>query len=154
MLRDALYMKEVSMTHEAIPGVRGGSLSYTICSGDELVSRIKIKFEDRSEKLFNELYRLYRERWGKPERWDGNAFKTIQAWGWILGKGTPDEVEVILMHSKVDDLRPGVSIKMTLTNLWAVERSCWEQQQVKDRTSGKSKDASVEAVNLKDFVPH
>ena len=151
-LPDVLFMKEVKLKPGAIPGIRGGSLSYGICIGEKRVARMKLKFADRGEQLFRDLDRLYRSRFGRPDDWVGNAFRTIQAWQWILGKGGSDEVEIILMHSKVDDMRPGVSIKMTLTTLWEEERACWER--TRDREDVDEEYGDMEIRSLEDFVPH
>lgn len=151
-LPDMPYLWEASLKPGAIPGVRGGSLSYSGCSEQDRLIRMKLKFADRSEQLFKELHRLYQRRWGKPDQWMGNAFKTVQAWQWILGKGGPDEVEVILMYSKVDDMRPGVSIKMTLNTLLHAEHVCWEQS--RDREDVDDAYGEMEIQRLEDFVPH
>ncbi|WP_045220971.1 hypothetical protein [Desulfonatronum thioautotrophicum] len=160
---DVLFMKEAKLKPWVIPGVRGGSLSYTACRDEELVSRVKIKFAERSESLFRDLFadpteklfrdlnRMYRERWGRPDQWLGNPFNTIQAWKWILGKDGPEQVEVVLMYSKVEDVRPGVSIKMTHTTLWDEERACWEQS--RDR-EGMDMNGEKEIRRLEDFIPH
>jgi hypothetical protein len=150
---DVLFIKEVKLKPGAIPGVRGGSLSYTVCSGEKRVARVKLKFADRSEKLFKDLDRLYRNTWGKPDQWQGDAFKNVQAWQWVLGKGGDEEVEVVLMYSKVDDMRPGVSIKMTLTSLWEQERECWERQRAGVRHA-EGFEADTRIRNIQDFVPH
>ncbi|SDB08366.1 hypothetical protein SAMN05660653_00393 [Desulfonatronum thiosulfatophilum] len=150
-LPDVLFMKEVKLKPGAIPGVRGGSLSYSVCGDQKLVARMKLKFVDRDEQLFRDLDRLYRERWGRPDQWAGDHFRTIQAWLWLLGD-EQETVEVILMHSKLDDMRPGVSIKMTHLTLWEEERACWERQL--DRESPPLDAEAMQIRNLEDFVPH
>lgn len=161
---DALFIKEVKLIPWAIPGVRGGSLSYTACREEELLIRVKLKFTERGESLFRDLFsdsgerlfrdlnRLYRDRWGRPDMWLGNAFNTIQAWQWILGKDGSEQVEVVLMYSKVEDTRPGVSIKMTLTTLWEEERACWER--ARDQAIFDADHGEREIRRLEDFVPH
>ncbi len=152
-LPDVLFMKEVKLMPGAIPGVRGGSLSYSVCSEEKRVARVKLKFVDRSEDLFKNLNQLYRKRWGSPDQWVGNAFRTIQAWLWLLGD-KDDRVEVILMHSKLDDMRPGVSIKMTFLSLWEEERICWEREMERIREDVTPTVEAMRIESIEDFVPH
>lgn len=161
---DVLFMREARIKPGAIPGIRGGSLSYTACREEQLVARMKLKFvqhggslfrdlfEDPEKALFDELLQMYRDRLGRPDEWLGNAFNTVQAWQWTLGKDQPEQVEIILMYSKVEDLRPGVSIKMTLTSLWEEERACWEL--TRDREHVDEEYGVMEIRRLEDFVPH
>jgi hypothetical protein len=148
---DIMFMKEVKFKPYFRNGLRGGSLLYATCGDEEKVARAKLKFADRSEKLFNELNKLYVQKFGKANQWQGNAFHTVKAWQWLLHEGQ-DSVEVILMYSKLDDLRPGVSIKVTLNNLWEKERACWEAKTGEHATSYERHDSSD--VDLNDFVLH
>lgn len=123
-LRDAAYVTEVNINPVHFAGVRGGSLSYGNCARKGEVLRIKLKFEDRSMDLFNDLLDLYKDTYGDPDTWKGDAFHNIIAWEWSFGQGV-DRVTVLLMYSKIEDLRPGVSIKMTARGRWNEEQSCY-----------------------------
>lgn len=145
---DAPFLTEAHIKGGTLPGVRGGSLVFGNCVHPEKILRIKIKFEDRSQKLFKRLLKLYKERFGDAQNWLGDPFHNVIAWEWVFTE-KDDTVNVVLMWSRDPELRPGVSIKMTWQSRLEQEFDCFQK---KHRESGGGKGRNVR-LSLGDFVP-
>lgn len=146
---DAPFLTEVHLTPDFIPGIRGGSLTYANCDRSGDLVRIKLKFHDRSQKLFNTLVDKYTAAYGKADSYQGDAFRNVIAWQWTFTKGK-ERVTLLLMWSRDKEIRPGVSIKMTLSSLFESEYHCFKKQfDRKERKRG----GATKIQNLNDFVP-
>lgn len=148
-MRDAAFATEVNIRPDAFPGIRGGSLTYGNCARKGAVLRVKLKFEDRDMSLFNELLDLYKKQFGAPDSWQGDAFHNIVAWEWDFGKGQ-EQTRLLLMYSKIEDLRPGVSIKMTAQGHWDEEQRCYTESHEYMR---KHKHMTKESFDIQDYIP-
>ncbi|QGY39093.1 hypothetical protein GM415_02785 [Pseudodesulfovibrio cashew] len=113
---DAPYLTEVHLKSDSIPGIRGGSLTFANAEAEGKLVRIKLKFHNRSQKFFDQLLRRYENAFGKPDSYEGDAFRNVIAWKWNFSRGK-ERVSVLLMWSRESEMRPGVSIKMTLDSL-------------------------------------
>lgn len=118
--RDALFLNEMSIDPSQIPGTKGGSLSTGNSSEQERVIMIKLKFLDTSKQLYDVLEKYYREAFGAPDKWLGDAFHNVISWQWTKKEGD-DVVEIVLTYSKDQEIRPGVSVKMVLRSAWQHE---------------------------------
>lgn len=125
-MRDAPFLSEATLKPGQLPGIRGGSLTYGNCAKPGRLLRIKLKFADRSKKLFDKLLVRYQKQFGMPQNWLGDPFHVVMAWEWVFTRGER-EVRLVLMHSNDPEVRPGVSIKMTLQSLWQREYECWKK---------------------------
>ncbi|MCA1943788.1 MAG: hypothetical protein LDL30_00695 [Desulfovibrio sp.] len=148
--RDALYVNEVDLRNELFPGVRGGSISYGNCANPGTVVGVKLKLDDPAQSTFNALYARYEKAFGKPDEYQGDAFKTIIAWKWRFRKDN-EEVQVVLTWSKDPEMRPGTSIKLRHRTLWEAEYLC--QQQQRSRTGGSDAGTALPAGQLDRFLP-
>lgn len=146
---DAPFLTEVHLTPDFVPGIRGGSLTYANCDRTGDVVRIKFKFHDRSQRLFNRLVDKYTEAYGKADSYQGDAFRNVIAWQWEFTEGD-EHVTLLLMWSRDKEMRPGVSIKMTLSSLFESEYDCFKQKfdRIEKRKGGASR-----IRNLNEFVP-
>lgn len=124
---DAPFLTEVHLTPDYIPGVRGGSLTYANCAEKGKLVRVKLKFHDRSKDLFEKLLDKYTKRYGKPDSYQGDAFKNVIAWQWDFARNG-EKLDVLLMWSRDKSMRPGVSIKMTITSLFESEYECFREE--------------------------
>lgn len=147
-LPDAPFLTEVHLKSDFVPGIRGGSLTYANCDDIGKLVRIKFKFHDRSEKLFKKLLEKYEAAYGKPDSYEGDAFRNIIAWKWNFVSGG-DRVSLLLMWSRRKEMRPGVSIKMTLESVMSSEYLCYEE---KYRRLEASKGGPSKIKSLDDFV--
>ncbi|QJB56402.1 hypothetical protein [Pseudodesulfovibrio sp. zrk46] len=145
---DAPFLSEVHLDGDYLPGVRGGSLTYGNCDNAGKVVRIKLKFHDRSMRLFDKLLAKYKKAYGNPDSYEGDAFKNVIAWRWNFSQDG-QKVSVILMWSRVKELRPGVSIKMSLDSMIESEYECYRVQV--DRLKAK-KGGVTKIENLDEFV--
>jgi hypothetical protein len=146
---DIPFLTEMSLAPDSVPGVRGGSLSYGNCLGQSRLVRIKLKFHDRSQKFFNALVERYTARFGKPDSYQGDTFRNVIAWQWDFARGD-EAVSLLLMWSRDKEMRPGVSIKMTLESLLDAEYECFRA--ATDRQE-KGRKGSTAVRDLNEFVP-
>lgn len=148
-LSDSPFLSEMNLRPDAVPGVRGGSLTYGNCLGDRKLLRVKLKFHDTSQKLFNALLKKYTKQFGEPDNYQGDTFKNVIAWQWNFSRGE-EAVSLLLMWSRDKEMRPGVSIKMTLESLLDAEYACYKAAFDKRE---KDKGGTTAIRNLDDFVP-
>jgi len=125
-LSDAPFLSESQLKAENLPGVRGGSLAFGNCESEGRLVRIKLKFADRGQGLFNKLYDRYEASFGKPDKYLGDAFKNVIAWQWRFENGKGGRVSLVLMWSRDKEIRPGVSIKMTQETMMDEEFKCYK----------------------------
>ncbi|NDV20072.1 hypothetical protein GO013_11665 [Pseudodesulfovibrio sp. JC047] len=122
---DAPFLSEAMIKPNALPGVRGGSLIFGNCLHKHELVGIKLKFHDRSKKLFDRLYKRYVKEFGEPATYVGDAFKNVIAWQWLFTNDEKEEVALVLMWSRSPQMRPGVSIKMTHKTREKQELDCY-----------------------------
>lgn len=144
-MSDSPFLDEVLIKRDSLPGVRGGSLNYGNCANKNKLVRIKIKFNDRSQKFFNVLLDEYTDKFGKPDNYQGDAFKNVIAWEWLFKNNRNEEVSVLLMWSRDKEIRPGVSIKMTNLTLLEKEFVCFKNKDYEFEKGEGTKIKSLEA---------
>jgi len=145
---DNPYLTEAVIRPNALPGVRGGSLAYGNCKAKDRLVRIKIKFYDMNQELFDKLHNKYLAAFGKPDEYIGDAFKNVIAWLWKFENSDGQTISLVLMWSRDKELRPGVSIKMTNRTLLAAEHNCYMTKMGK---GGKKKRTRIRSLDT--FVP-
>lgn len=145
---DAPFMSEVHLDPDSIPGIRGGSLTFGNCAAPGKLLRIKLKFHDRSQGLFKKLLEKYQNTYGKPDSYEGDAFRNVIAWQWNFINGD-QKVTLLLMWSREKEMRPGVSIKMTYASMVDTEYECFNAQ---FDAIEKSKGGPSRIKRLDDFI--
>lgn len=146
---DAPFLDVVTLKPDFVSGVRGGSLEFANCNEVGKVARIKLKFHNRGQDLFNKLLVKYKDVYGKPDNYKGDAFKNVIAWEWKFVEGDK-KVDILLMWSRDKEIRPGVSIKMTYASLLDKEYDCFKRKMNMEVT-GKGGPSKIKDLNL--FVP-
>lgn len=124
---DAPFLTDAHLEADAIPGIRGGSIIYANCEDVGKVVRVKLKFFDRSQRFFDKLVKEYKKAYGDPNSYEGDAFKNVIAWRWNFVRDG-EKVSVLLMWSRKNDIRPGVSIKMSLDSKIESEYKCYKKK--------------------------
>lgn len=147
-MSDAPFLTEALIQPEALSGVRGGSLNYGNCKNKGKLVRIKLKFNDRSQKFFDKLLKRYKAAFGKPDSYQGDAFKNVIAWEWWFKNAKGEKISLLLMWSRDNEIRPGVSIKMTQSSLYDQEYDCFK---TKDYHFENGKGTAVKS--LEEYVP-
>ena len=103
-------------------GFDSGSILYGTCVAPNRIVRIKLKYEDSSEKFFKTLLERYKQRFGNPDEWRGDPFHVVIAWKWAFTDPDGRRVTLILQHNTQDEEEKiGNSVKMTLSNEMAAE---------------------------------
>jgi len=144
---DVPFMSETHLVPGFISGIRGGSLGYANCSNLDKVVRIKLKFYDRSQELFDKLLKKYKKAYGNPDSYEGDAFKNVIAWQWNFNHDG-QRVSLMLMWSRKLEIRPGVSIKMSLDSMIDSEYECYKVKM----DSHPESDEKTKIRNLADFI--
>jgi len=146
---DAPFLTEVHLKPDFLEGVRGGSLTYANCKEKDKLVRIKLKFHNRGQELFQNLLDQYKAAFGDPDSYQGDSFRNVIAWQWDFAKGD-QKVSVLLMWSRDKETRPGVSIKMTLESMLDAEYACFRERmdQLERKRGGPTK-----IKNLNEFIP-
>lgn len=148
---DAPFLSEAQIKPDALPGVRGGSLAFGNCKSEGRLVRIKLKFHDRGQGLFNKLYDRYEAAFGKPDKYEGDAFRNVIAWQWFFEDGKGGRVSLVLMWSRDREIRPGVSIKMTQETLLDEEYACYKAS---EQGGGMGKRGMTKIHSLDAYMPH
>ena len=146
---DAPFLSESLLKTENLPGIRGGSLAFGNCESEGRLVRIKLKFADHGQGLFNRLYDRYESRFGKPDKYLGDAFKNVIAWEWNFTDGKGGRVSLVLMWSRDKEIRPGVSIKMTQETMMDEEFKCYKAS----RKGAMGKMGKTKIGSLDAYVP-
>lgn len=140
-IRYQLYFAEVEI--EFMPQFKSGLIAYGTCRDAGRIVRIKLKYLDSSEKLFNQLLERIKSRYGKPTEWRGDSFGIVKAWKWSFTDKNNNRISMILQHNTRDDEeKKGNAIKMTMYNLVEEERRCFESKEKARRAekgSGKNR---------------
>ncbi|MDD3312928.1 hypothetical protein [Pseudodesulfovibrio sp.] len=146
---DSPFLTEMHLKPDFLDGVRGGSLTYANCKEKDKLVRIKLKFHNRGQALFEDLLARYKAAFGDPDSYQGDTFRNVIAWQWDFTKGDR-RVSVLLMWSRDKETRPGVSIKMTLESAMDAEYACFRERmdQLEKKRGGPSKIKDLNA-----FVP-
>ena len=121
------YLKEVVVTDWH--GFRKGIISYGICAFPGRIVRISMKYEDSSKDFFDELLKKYRDKFGKPAKWGGDAFGILSKWKWIFIDENNRTVNMILQHNlKNDNENIGNIVKLYYPEREREERLCFIEQ--------------------------
>jgi hypothetical protein len=120
------YLKEVIFTD--IEGFRKGFITYGVCNRPGEVLRIKLKYQDKSYKLFEQLLRKYRESFGEKPKFTGDTFGNVKSWEWSLTNDQGQRVKLVLQHNLKDsDESMGNTLKLSLPDLMNEERICFNK---------------------------
>lgn len=109
---------------DVVPGAGfdSGSILYGTCVAPNRIVRIKLKYEDSSEKFFRTLLDRYKQRFGEPDEWRGDPFHVVIAWKWVFTDPEGRRISLILQHnSRDEEEKIGNSVKMTLSDEMAAE---------------------------------
>lgn len=148
-IRHMESLKEVEV--KRIPGFKSGLVYYTTCMKPSRIVRIKLKYEDSSRRFYETLLEKFKMKFGQPTEWRGDPFRVIIAWKWSFTDSENNNISLILQHNIKDaEEKMGNVVKMTMTNLYAGERVCFEM----NHPGGVQEPLDAGgAVNWDDLVP-
>jgi hypothetical protein len=124
------YINEVEISKTE--GFKSGLIAYGTCDSPGRVVRIKLKYANSSKKFYNQLLNIFKSRFGKPTEWRGDSFHIVIAWKWSFTDQENNRISMILQHNtKDEEQKIGNSLKLTMTNLFEEERTCFERKERK-----------------------
>jgi len=123
---DSNFMKEVVVTNWH--GFRKGIISYGICQYPDQILKIDMKYEDKSETFFKTLLKRYRQAFGEPHSWHGDAFGVMKIWKWQFVDGEQNPVSLTLQYNSKDSRETmGNMVKLTFPVKIEEERLCFAE---------------------------
>ena len=148
------YLKEVVVTDWH--GFRKGTISYGICAAPGKIVRIEMKFENSSRELFDVLLTKYKEKFGKPAIWGGDAFGILFKWKWVFTDENDRIVNLILQHNlKNHNENIGNIVKLYYPEREEEERLCFiEQCQVGKTEEQQKRMRERKDLNWDYVIPH
>lgn len=141
-IRHMEYLKEVEI--KKVEGFKSGLIWYGTCARPGRIVRVKLKYADTTKKFYKKLLELFKERFGEPTEWRGDAFHVVIAWKWSFTDRENNHISMILQHNTKDqEEKRGNAVKLTVWNFIEEERICFEkkypasQRKPRERAHGK-----------------
>jgi hypothetical protein len=141
-IRHMEYLKEVEI--KKVEGVKSGLIWYGTCARPGQIVRIKLKYADSTKAFYKNLLERFKERFGEPNEWRGDAFHVVIAWKWSFTDSKNNHISMILQHNtKDEEEKRGNAVKLTLWNLIEEESLCSQkkypkaQEKPRERAHGK-----------------
>lgn len=120
----ANYLREVVVNDWY--GFKKGIISYGTCAYPGQIVKIRMKYEDSSKKFYDELLKKFKQKYGKPNEWKGDAFGVLYVWKWQFIDSDNRRVNLILQHNLQDDNENiGNVIKLSFPEREEDERLCF-----------------------------
>jgi len=128
------FLKEVVVTDWH--GFRKGIISYGICAFPGKIVKIRMKYEDGSRVFFDTLLKKYKQKFGKPDEYEGDAFGILRIWKWRFLDKNQNLVTMSLQHNPQDETENiGNIVKLSYPEREEEERLCFVQQCEENRTA-------------------
>ena len=145
------YLNEVIVTD--LDGYRKGFITYGTCQNPGKILRIKLKYEDRSFKFFQELLKRYKNEFGPKPKFSGDQFGNVKSWEWSFKDENDQRVKLVLQHNLKDsDESIGNMVKLSLPDQMNDERLCFNERH-DSADGGKSKSESGEKLDWQLLIP-
>lgn len=120
------FLKEVIF--DDIGGFRKGEIAYGVCARPGEIVRIKMKYRNPSQKFYTRLLKSYKEKFGKPEEFVGDAFGVVMAWKWRFTDENKNNITLVLQHNlKNLDENVGNMVKLSMPDRIEEERECFNK---------------------------
>jgi hypothetical protein len=119
------HLSEVEI--QGVAGFRSFCVDIGNCCTPRRIVRIKAKFAYSEKKFYEKLLKLYKQRFGEPTEWKGNAFHTFVAWKWSFKDKEGNSISLILQHGmeSEEDYTSGNTVKLTNWTAVEKERACY-----------------------------
>ncbi len=106
-------------------GFRKATISYGTCAYQDEILKIKMKYTDKSEMFFKDIYKELIEKYGKPDAWNGDSFGVLTIWKWHFTDTNDNMVSLSIEYNKKDpELSMGTVIKLSYPAKIEQERKC------------------------------
>lgn len=118
------YLREVVVND--LYGFRKGVISYGTCAYPGQIVKIKMKYEDRSKRFYEQLLKRFKKKFDRPTEWKGDAFGVLYVWKWRFLDENNQRVNLILQHNlQNDDENIGNMVKLSYPEREEEERLCF-----------------------------
>jgi hypothetical protein len=154
-VRHSEFLSEVDVKPPA--GYKSGYITYGNCDQSERIVRIKLKYEREDKEFFNDLLERFKEKFGNPPEYKGDAFRACLAWKWNFNdSGTGEKIGLLLEYNceQDEDINTGNSIKLIYRSAIEKERSCFEKK-YNEAKQGENPDEKTKGKpDFRSFVPN
>jgi len=121
------FLKEVTIYDWN--GFDKGIISYGICDSPGEIVKIKLKYKDPSKRFFKTLLKKYKQKYGKPDEWKGDAFGILHVWKWKFINEKGERIHLILQHNtKNPNENTGNMVKLYCPDQIVKEQKCFNKQ--------------------------
>ena len=153
-LRHSEFLSEVDVKPPA--GYKSGYITYGNCDQAERIVRIKLKYDREDKELFNDLVERFKEKFGAPSEYKGDAFRACLAWKWNFNDSSGDKIGLLLEHNceQDEDISTGNSIKLTFRSEIEKERACFEKKYNEAKQGENSDEKAKGKPDFKSLVPN
>lgn len=140
IMETALPVRYMENLHEvetrAIEGFKSGLIAFGTCRQPSAIVRIKLKYEDGSLELFEELLRRFKKKYGEPTDYMGDPFRVFISWKWSFTDADGTRVSLTLQHNHQDeDEKMGNAVKLTLYNRLEDDARCFKENRLERRAA-------------------
>ena len=140
-LRHSEYLSEVDV--KAPEGFKSGYLTYASCDQEGKILKVKLKYDRDDKQFFDELLEYFNKQFGKPNEYQGDAFRACIAWKWSFTGKENEQINTTLSHNCEEDEgeEGGNAVRMVLRSDIEKERACFKAKQAKaaDNKDDKNK---------------
>jgi len=147
------YLNEVIVPDHK--GFRKGFITYGTCRNPGKILRIKLKYNDRSFKFFQELLTRFKNEFGSKPKFSGDQFGNVKSWKWSFTDENDQRVTLVLQHNLKDsDESVGNMVKLSLPDLMNDERLCFNERHHPKGTSTTDQSKNSEEVDWQSLIPN
>lgn len=110
-------------------GFRKATLSYGSCKYENEILKIKVKYADKSEIFFKDLFAELTQKYGKYDSWKGDSFQVLSIWKWHFTDDNGNMVSLSLEYNKKDiELSMGSVVKLSYPAKIEEDRQCFNEK--------------------------
>lgn len=125
-IEGANYLREVVVSDWH--GFRKGIISYGTCAHPGQIVKVRMKYDDSSKPFYDELLKRFKDKYGKPDEWKGDAFGILYIWKWRFVDEQNRRVNLILQHNlHNDDENIGNQVELSYPEWEEEERLCFNK---------------------------
>ena len=149
----ANYLNEVIVTK--LDGFRKGFITYGTCRNPGTILRVKLKYNDRSFKFFQDLLKRYKNKFGPKPKFSGDQFGNVKSWKWSFIGENGQRTTLVLQHNLKDsDESIGNMVKLSLPDLMDDERICFNERHSSESAASTSQSGSGKKLDWQELIPN
>ena len=136
-------------------GFAKGIISYGICDSPGEIVKIKLKYKDSTKRFFKILLKKYKQKYGEPDEWKGDAFGILHVWKWKFVNDNGEKIHLILQHNtKNPNENTGNMVKLFCPDQIVKEQKCFTKQCNSDHAaSNNTKEKNATLLDWNFLIP-